>query len=86
MMSHRTALREAARDNSGRFTKNPCYCCGAPAPMDACSHNMTDCTDAEGHRWMDIALVLCKKCANATANMTLVSEYIAYKRELGVAA
>ena len=76
-------LRADARDDrTGRFIKNPCSCCGRAAPMDYCSHNMTDETDANGEQWRDIALVLCNRCAKATDSFKLVAEYRAYQAKV----
>lgn len=64
----------------GQYEKGPaCYCCTKPAGHDYSSHQLTDCTDANGEKWRDAALVLCKRCALVVDKFTLVAEYNAYR-------
>lgn len=75
--------RQSLRDHSsGKYVKNPCFCCGKGAPMDYQSHEMTDRIDANGENWGDAALVLCNRCAKKTQGMRTLQEYQAYVRSL----
>lgn len=60
-MSKSTAqhAREAARNTSGKFIKNPCSCCGKGAPMT--DYFSDERTNAPGH--YGFGLVLCGRCA-----------------------
>lgn len=65
--------------SKGRYALvNPCYCCGKSAGVDYFSHPLTDSGD-----WSDIALCLCKRCADATQKMTEVREFEEYKKQFG---
>lgn len=55
--------RNAARDNSGRYIKNPCNCCGKGAPMDYFS-------DARCNGNGGFGLVLRSRCADRLAKLT----------------
>lgn len=48
------------------------------------SHHLTDGVDANGERFGDILLVLCKKCVGATSTLTTVKEVRAYQEKHGV--
>lgn len=66
----------------GRYAKvNPCYACGKSAGVNYFSHPLTDCED-----WGDAALVLCRKCSDATQDMTKVEEFYKYKEQFGDAS
>lgn len=65
--------------SNGRYALvNPCYACGKSAGVDYYSHPLTDQGD-----WHDAALCLCKKCADATQDMTLVDQFLEYKKQFG---
>jgi hypothetical protein len=77
-MSRKQQQRQQHREH-GKYAKvNPCYCCGKSAGIDYCSHPMTDCTDSDGKAWGDTGLCLCQKCFDATKDMVLVADFIAY--------
>ncbi len=73
--------RQRHRDQGKYAAVNPCYACGKSAGVDYYSHPLTDCGD-----WGDLALVLCKKCGEATAEMTRPEEFEKYKSQFGDAA
>ncbi len=56
-------------------------CCGKSSGVNYCSHALTDTGD-----WGDIALVLCRKCADATQDMTEPRQFQEYKNQFGDAA
>ena len=57
--------RQGARGNDGKYTKHfPCYICGKSAGVEYYSAEHTDGVDSEGNHWNDLALVLCKRCAD----------------------
>lgn len=68
--------------NQGKYAQvNPCYCCGKSAGVDYFSHPLTDTGD-----WNDIGLVLCKRCADKTCDITDLEEFKRYKAQFGDAA
>jgi hypothetical protein len=71
---------QTRRRKNGQYDLGPqCYGCNKPAGEDYLSAGQTGCTDAQGAQWGDMALVLCPKCAKAVDQMTLVSQFIAYR-------
>lgn len=74
--------KEYREDGKGRYAKvNPCYACGRSAGINYFSHPLTDTVP-----WYDLALVLCKRCANLTDHMTEVEDFLKYKEQFGDAA
>lgn len=71
--------RQKYRDDDGRYEKvNPCFCCDNSAGSDYFSHPLTDDqSPITGAEWDDLAICLCKKCYDATIDMTEPEEFIA---------
>jgi hypothetical protein len=62
-MTRSQDLRSEAKDSSGRFIKNPCDCCGKPAPMDSYS-------DERCNKFGGYGITLRLSCANRLAKLT----------------
>jgi len=80
------AGRQKIRGRDGRYDELPrCYGgCGRGVNVqgDYSSHPLTDCNDAEGQSFSDIALLLCKQCGKAAQKPELQTvrawkEYVA---------
>lgn len=68
------------RRSDGKYDKGPeCYCCGKSAGHNYQSHQLTDSVGTDGVEWHDTALVLCKRCAKATIDMTTVTQFNEYR-------
>ena len=83
MAKERSYAQRARQDrdfrSKGRYAKvNPCYACGKSAGVSYFSHPLTDCGE-----WHDIAICLCKRCADETQEMTDPKEFLAYQKKKG---
>lgn len=77
-MKPRSKAQVARQDREyrikGRYAQvNPCLACGKSAGDEYFSHRLTDTGD-----WNDIAIVLCKRCADATDHMENPKEFMEY--------
>lgn len=75
--------RQRHRENGKYAQVNPCNGCGKSAGVSYFSHHLTDCDSPLGESWDDLAICLCKKCADATSDMTEPSEFIEYAKKKG---
>lgn len=80
--------RQRNRDTTtGKYVKNPCQGCGLAAPVfNYFSHFLTDQTDCNGENWGDKALVLCKRCSDATEDFKTVKEFRAFQENRAISA
>ena len=63
---------------NGKYAKvNPCQGCGKSAGVSYYSHPLTDTDD-----WADIAICLCKTCADFTQDMTDVNEFYSFQKKV----
>jgi hypothetical protein len=80
MRTPKQRQRQDYREN-GRYAKvNPCQACGKSAGVEYFSHPLTDCASPSGDEWDDCAICLCKKCADATQDMTEPNEFFEYAK------
>lgn len=76
--------RQTRRHADGKYSKMiPCYagCARRLNPDgDYCSHQLTDCRDANGEGFGDAGLIMCEPCVKACATQTTLREFIAFVR------